>query len=132
MVLDFCRERHRTRDRLLEYDTSIMPSYPHTAGLPIIYPWENINLAQLLVQLYAIAQGNGFPGTLDEFKDFFGVYLGARSIEYDYFINFPEEGETNKLYFDLGEKILYYWDTAEYIPVNAMLIANTTLEGGGA
>ena len=27
------------------------------------------------------------------------------------------------------EKILYYWDT-EYIPVNAMLIANTILHGG--
>jgi hypothetical protein len=44
---------------------------------------------------------------------------------------FPEIGDTNKLYFDLEEKILYYWD-GEYIPVNAMLIANTVLEGGEA
>jgi hypothetical protein len=33
------------------------------------------------------------------------------------------------LYFDLNEKILYYWDNA-YIPVNAMLIAHTILDGG--
>jgi hypothetical protein len=35
------------------------------------------------------------------------------------------------LYFDLDEKILYYWDN-EYIPVNAMLITNTILNGGEA
>lgn len=33
------------------------------------------------------------------------------------------------LYFDLDEKILYYWDN-EYKPVNALLIANTILHGG--
>ena len=45
--------------------------------------------------------------------------------------NFPEEGIASKLYFDLEEKILYYWDN-NYIPVNAMLIQNTILEGGEA
>ena len=35
------------------------------------------------------------------------------------------------LYFDLDGKILYYWDN-EYIPVNAMLITNTILNGGDA
>jgi len=35
------------------------------------------------------------------------------------------------LYFDLETKILYYWDN-EYIPVNAMLIANTIIDGGDA
>jgi len=35
------------------------------------------------------------------------------------------------LYFDLNEKILYYWD-GEYIPVNAMLIADTIVNGGDA
>jgi len=35
------------------------------------------------------------------------------------------------LYFDLDAKILYYWDK-EYIPINAMLIARTILNGGGA
>ena len=35
------------------------------------------------------------------------------------------------LYFDLSEKVLYYWNE-EYIPVNAMLIANTIVNGGEA
>ena len=43
---------------------------------------------------------------------------------------FPEEGEVSKMYFDTEEKILYYWDN-EYYPVNATLIANTIIEGGG-
>jgi len=47
------------------------------------------------------------------------------------YANFPEEGTTSKLYFDLEEKVLYYWDN-DYIPVNAMLIANTILNGGEA
>jgi len=37
-----CKERRRTRDRLLEYD---MLARPHTAGLAMVYPWEN-NLLQ--------------------------------------------------------------------------------------
>lgn len=44
---------------------------------------------------------------------------------------FPETGINSKLYFDLEEKILYYWENS-YIPVNAMLIANTSLNGGEA
>jgi len=40
-----CKERWRTRDRLLEYDISIMPARPRTAGLAMVYPWEN-NLLQ--------------------------------------------------------------------------------------
>jgi hypothetical protein len=35
------------------------------------------------------------------------------------------------LYFDLDEKVLYYWNE-EYIPVNTMLITNTILNGGEA
>jgi len=37
----------------------------------------------------------------------------------------------NVLYFDIDNKILYYWDN-EYLPANTMLIANTILEGGEA
>ena len=37
-----------------------------------------------------------------------------------------------KLYFDLDDKILYYWSGTEYTPVNAMLIAHTILNGGEA
>jgi len=42
-----CKERWRTRDRLLEYDESIMPLRPHSAGLSMIYPWENVTLLTL-------------------------------------------------------------------------------------
>ena len=48
---------------------------------------------------------------------------------FDTFNNFPQIGSKEMLYFDVINKILYYWDN-EYIPVNAMLIANTILNGG--
>lgn len=50
---------------------------------------------------------------------------------FDDYANFPETGSADMLYFDLQEKILYYWDN-EYIPVNTMLIAHTILDGGEA
>ena len=37
--LDPCRERHRTRDLLLEYDLNIMPPHPRAGGISIVYPW---------------------------------------------------------------------------------------------
>lgn len=126
-----CKERWRTRDLLLEYDSHIMPPRPRAAGLSIIYPWENSNTSILLKQLYEIAIGSGFIGTEIDFKAHFGAYLQNKQIIFDTFENFPEIGSDEYLYFDLLEKILYYWDN-EYIPVNAMLIANTTINGGEA
>lgn len=131
IIKDIAYERHRTRDLLLEYDINIMPPHPHTAGLSIIYPWENTSISNLLKQLFIIASRSGFSGTEDNFKAHFGAYLSNKEIIFDNFINFPIVGEEDKLYFDLDEKILYYWDM-EYIPVNAMLIANTTINGGEA
>lgn len=126
------RERKRTRDLLLEYDLNIMPPHPRSGGImPMIYPWENYNLSALNYQLYLIAKNGGFEGTLDEFNTLFASFVGARSIIFVHTNEFPEEGATDKLYFDLDEKILYYWDN-DYIPVNAMLIANTTIYGGEA
>lgn len=124
-------ERLRTRDLLLEYDKHIVPPHPRAAGLGMVYPWENASISSLLKQLFIIASGSGYNGTETDFKTHFGAYLGDKEIVFDYFINFPEPGEEDKLYFDLDEKILYYWDM-EYIPVNAMLIANTTINGGEA
>ena len=152
-------ERWRTRDLLLEYDTDIMPPHPragglamiypwgssvydnvvdysiphnpHTTTLSMIYPWENTSLNILNHQLYLIALQNGFNGTEKDFRDLFKGFIGARSIMFASYSAFPEIGITDKLYFDLEEKILYYWDN-DYIPVNAMLIANTVLEGGEA
>ena len=157
--LDWHSARHRTRDRLLEYDYRIMPPAPHTAGLAttfpwgsvylenyddplipldphtttlkMVYPWENTSLNILNHQLFLIARANGFEGDENDFKLLFSSYVGPRSIMFATYDAFPETGIKDKLYFDLEEKILYYWDQ-EYIPVNAMLITETTLDGGEA
>lgn len=157
--LDWNYERYRTRDLLLEYDTNIMPPHPraggisvvypwgssvwdnvidmsipnhsHTTTLAMVYPWENTSLNILNHQLYLLAVANGFDGTEEDFKELFTMYVGPRSIMFARYTDFPAEGITSKLYFDLEEKILYYWDD-EYIPVNAMLITNTNLNGGEA
>ena len=157
--IDWNYERYRTRDLLLEYDTNIMPPHPraggisvvypwgssvwdnvvdmsipntpHTTTLSMIYPWENTSLNILSHQLFLLAVMNGFNGTEEDFKELFTSYVGARSIMFAKYSDFPEVGTDSKLYFDLEEKILYYWDN-DYLPMNAMLIAETTLEGGGA
>ena len=130
-IKDIAYERRRTRNLLLEYDTHIMPPRPRAAGLSIIYPWENTNTSILLKQLYEIAINSGFTGTENDFKNYFGIYLQNKQIIFNIFKNFPENGSEEYLYFDLDEKILYYWDN-EYLPVNTTLIANTIIEGGGA
>ena len=124
-------ERARTRDLLLEYDKAIIPPRPRVAGLVSVYPWENLPISILSKQLFTLAANSGFNGTEKDFKEKFGSYLQEKQIIYANYINFPTVGELDKFYFDLEEKILYYWDE-EYIPVNAMLIANTIIEGGEA
>lgn len=153
--------RRATRDLLLEYDTTFMPPHPRAAGLSyiynwleanevkeeaydippdptsapmtMIYPWEQTNLGILSMQLYTLAVNGGYTGSKEEFNHYFGYYLehNKQEIVFDNFSNFPQIGTDDKLYFDLEEKILYYWD-GQYIPVNAMLIANTILNGGEA
>lgn len=150
--------RHRTRDLLLEYDHSIMPLHPRAGGLAIlypwgnenesggvmppfpnpsaisaIYPWEMQNLAVMGDWLFAFAANSGYTGTREEFYKYFGTYLenNKQEILFETFNNFPSIGQQDMLYFDLDGKILYYWDN-EYIPVNAMLITNTILNGGDA
>ena len=153
--------RERTRDLLLEYDVHIMPPRPRAAGLAmvypwlnsnaedpgwtnippipstpefqVVYPWESVGLSILGDQIYMLAAQSGYSGTREEFHHYFGSYLERNSWEilFEYYNNFPQVGSKDKLYFDLGENILYYWNN-EYIPVNAMLITNTILEGGEA
>ena len=132
-ILDWNRERWRTRDRLLEYDTNLVPPHPLAAGgIPIlIYPWENTSLNILFNQLYALAIQNGFLGTIDEFKQLFSNYVERKQILFADYKDFPVVGDPDKFYFDQVEKILYHWED-RYIPVNAMLIANTVLDGGEA
>ena len=150
--------RHRTRDLLLEYEPTIMPLHPRAGGLAVlypwgnnndsgsvmppfpnpsaissIYPWEMQNLAIMGDWLFSFAANSGYKGTREEFYKYFGTYLetNRQEILFETFDNFPSIGTEDMLYFDLNEKILYYWDN-EYIPVNAMLIANTILHGGDA
>ena len=160
-IVDMNSYRRATRDLLLEYDSTIMPPHPRAAGLsyiynwlesnkapdedidmpPIptntnmsmVYPWEQTNLGILSNQLYTIAANSGYTGTYQEFNTYFGTYLerNRQEIIFDIYSNFPQVGSANILYFDLEEKILYYWD-GQYLPVNAMLIANTILNGGEA
>ena len=131
LTKDIAYERHRTRDLLLEYDKDIMPPRPRAAGLKMIYPWENIMLSNFVDQLYQVAKNSGFTGDQQLFTSNFGNFLQDKDIIYEEFKNFPEIGELDKLYFDLDEKILYYWDN-EYSPVNAMLIAGTILNCGSS
>ena len=121
-------ERQRTRDLLLEYN--LLPT-PHAQHFNIIYPWENKTILAFFKQLFTLAKYTGFEGEESDFKQNFGSYLQNNCIIYANYINFPETGELNKLYFDLEDKILYYWDN-EYIPINTMLIENTILNGGNA
>ena len=156
----YISNRKRTRDLLLEYDVHIMPPRPRTAGLAMIYPWlnsnkesegwvtipipetaefqmvypwESVGLSILSDQIYMLAANSGYTGTREEFHRYFGSYLEINKWEilFEEFNNFPQVGQQDKLYFDLDEKILYYWDN-EYIPVNAMLITNTIVNGGEA
>lgn len=123
--------RAKTRDLLLEYDKAIMPPKPRAAGLGSIYPWENLPISFFSQQLFRLAANSGFEGTESDFKKKFGSYLQDKQIIYANYNDFPIIGEIDKFYFDLIEKILYYWDN-EYIPVNAMLITNTVINGGEA
>ena len=161
-ITDRNSNRRATRDLLLEYDSAIMPPHPRAAGLSMIYPWLNSNgeeggwigippipnspefqviypwetagLSILSDQIYLLASRSGYLGTREEFHRYFGSYLETNKWEilFENFENFPIEGQIDKLYFDLNENILYYWADGQYLPVNAMLITNTILEGGEA
>ena len=124
--------RERTRDLLLMYDSRIVPVRPQSAGLAMVYPWENVSLNTLGQWIYTLAANSGYNGTLQEFMTSFGSYLEGNEIIFAAFNEFPETGLTNKLYFDLTEKIIYYWTGTEYLPANAMLIAETILNCGSA
>ena len=104
-MLDWNKERKRTRDRLLDYDFSIVPAYPHSAGLPMVYPWENITLSQLSHQFFTLAQKNGYEGSEEElWKRFY-----HHSVVYGTLDSFPIPGEENTLYLDIETEILYYY-----------------------
>ena len=131
MILNWNRERHRTRDRLLDYDAAIMPPHPVSAGLAMVYPWENTALSILEKQLFTIAIASGYTGTQDDFNTSFGSYLTSSGIVILPYDEFPEIGTSDTLYLDVNTGNLYYWSDA-YLEASALPIVNTILYGGGA
>ena len=143
------RERKRTRDRLLEYDFNIVPPHPHTAGLSMLYPWENLQISMIGIAILQLARKNGFSGDDAAFWERFSegaVIKGAAA-------TFPATGHSNNLYLDEDTGTLYYFkenstpinvEVAEeigaiitsnnnlYIPIRALLIENTILNCGDA
>lgn len=128
--LNWNRERWRTRDRLIEYDFSIVPPHPHSAGipfvypmedmdlspmlpleinnsdLPIIYPWEEMHTALIEREIYLIARKNGYDGTPEQLWDIFSAegFVISGTIE-----TFPVPGNPKNLYLDEETGVLYYY-----------------------
>lgn len=103
-----CRERKRTRDRLLDYD---LPPRPHTAGLAMVYPWENSSLSILTHQLFLIARNNGYGGEESDFLDRFSNG-GTGGVNVGTIDTFPVPGIEDQLYLDVSTEILYYFKIA--------------------
>ena len=103
------RERKRTRDRLLNYDSSIMPFHPSTASIPVVYPWEQTQLSMLSHQIYKIALSNGYTGNE---QLLFRHFNGSAFYYYNSITDFPMRGILGDLYFDLSTQVLYYYAVA--------------------
>ena len=103
--LDWNYERYRTRDRLLEYDFNIYPMVPHSAGLSMIYPWENIAIQQLSKQIIEVARLNGYTGSEEDlWRKFSNGTIHQGTLD-----NFPIPGNEQDLYLDTETDILYYF-----------------------
>lgn len=122
------RERFRTRDRLLEYDTSIMPLTP-TAGasMPMIYPWENASLAILSHQIFKLAQASGYTGPEELL---FEKFNGGSIYKYDTFNDFPAIGTAGNLYMDISTGIVYYYiSTSQLVDAEKIAIVGGAIVG---
>ena len=97
--------RQLTRDLLLMYDDTIVPSYPHSAGLSIVYPWENIALSSLAKQFFELAKSKGYTG--DE-EMLWSRFINGSLVRGNA-NNFPTIGDENNLYLDSESETLYYF-----------------------
>lgn len=122
------RERFKTRDRLLEYDTSIMPLTPIAgASMPMIYPWENASLAILSHQIFKLAQASGYTGSEELL---FEKFNGSHIHTYDKLIMFPSIGIIGDLYLDLETGILYYYiSTSQSVDTEKIAIVGGAIVG---
>lgn len=101
------RERKRTRDRLLQYDTSIVPT-PYSTSMPMIYPWQNASLAILSHQIFKLVQLNGYTGTEELL---FRRFSSGAVQYYSSLEEFPVPGIVGDLYLDTTTQIVYYYTT---------------------
>lgn len=106
-MLNWNYERWRTRDRLLEYDSNIMPPRPQDAGLKVVYPWVDTSYTVLQHQIFQIAQNLGYQASEPEFyqlliSDKTDVVVGTLA-------TFPIPGEADVLYLDEDTGIVYYF-----------------------
>lgn len=126
LIPNWNKERWRTRDRLLDYDSSIMPPHPYNGdiALPVVYPWENVTLSVLSHQLYEIALQNGFSGTEENFLKKFSNGSNEKEIIVGTIATFPENGQEDYLYLDRETGILYYFSDV-YLPIRSLLIEDT-------
>ena len=54
---------------------TLPPNPQQHAVLKRIYPWDEYNINLVMTWLYAQAQKTGFPGTFEDFKLRYGVYI---------------------------------------------------------
>lgn len=147
-----CRERKRTRDRLLEYDFDL-PLHPRAGGLAMIYPWEDNEKRMLRKQIYDIAIESGFAGSEEEFWNNFSnghIIFGKNPF------CFPVPGNKKDLYYSESSGTVYCFRELTtqaieenlptgaivvgvidniaytYIPIRAMLLENAIIFGGEA
>ena len=118
-----CRERRRTRDRLLEYDSFIMPYHPRQAGLSMVYPWENINLSVLQKQIYQIALNEGFQDSEQAFWNRFS----QDNIVFGTLNTFPIDGNEKALYFDTNSESLYYFKRSTTLNENVSALIGVAI-----
>ena len=128
MKLDWNRERYRTRDLLLEYDTAIMPARPRTAGLAMVYPWENLTLSTLKAQIIEIARQSGYNGSDEDFWNHFSNFSGE--VHTGTLATFPTPGKETDLYLDTETNILYYFKIVNNnINTEALILAGAEVVG---
>lgn len=110
--LDWNYERYRTRDRLIEYDFDLIAPFPHSAGLPIIYPWENVFIEQLknmkLSDFELVESINEEPSAILKGNLISNELINGKGIIYITKIMPPEENQYIQLTYSNGKETPVY------------------------
>lgn len=112
VALDENNSRRQTRDLLLNVD-----GYNENQELPMVYPWENLQLSVLSQQLSKLGFSGGELSGEDgqQSDDNYSIVFGTLQ-------TFPTPGNEDTLYFDTESGILYYFKqaTATYEQISAL------------